>query len=123
MRERYWMKADLTHQSKEDLLAMQEQARRAMVAWVQLTLEPAQDAALAPDFQCSYAGPDGRALEKADDPIVVRGRWTLRLPESAVGIRVRAAKECRFAVVLNHLKRSATLFPGEQSFLIQRAAH
>lgn len=119
MLERYFMKVDLTASTAQELEAVKQQVRDVLPRWLRFETEPA--AALLPQWQLRFTGIGGADLVKADDPVVVRAEWRLRLPAGVRRWRVAAAREGRFSVIVKtrtggvEQPRAATLFPGEAS--------
>lgn len=77
-----------------------------------------------PTFSCSFMKLGGEPLKKMDDPVVIRAVWTTKLPESAKTYQVKAKGVGIFSVLfLNHVNdraipRIQTLFPGEESYVL-----
>jgi hypothetical protein len=122
MGERFYMKADLGRDTQEEMAALKTQALALIRRDVTFTAEP--EVALVPQFTLAFTGQSQAALVKADDPVVITATWKLPKIPALKSLRVHAAKEARFAIVVRYSvdgvesRRTATLFPGEVSFPI-----
>ena len=123
MRERYRMKADVDYDSAADLQTWKDLAADALKRWLVFQFDPATP--LKPAFTLAFTGQNQSAMVKPDDPLVVTATWKFQRPGGMKSLRVQAAKEARFSVVVRHFrdgveqKRFATLFPGETSFAME----
>lgn len=78
---------------------------------------------ITPDFTWAFTTLGGGPLVNIDDPVVLTGTWTTRVPEGTQGYSIRATKAVKFAVnfentLRGHVdERVAVLFPGEKSFV------
>ncbi|MDF1659370.1 MAG: hypothetical protein P1U58_17270 [Verrucomicrobiales bacterium] len=81
-----------------------------------------------PDFNCEFTTLGGRPLKALDDPVVIRAVWETTLPSSVVTYQVKAHKIGIYSVLfLNHVNDEAvpriqTLFPGEESYILDLTA-
>ncbi len=111
--------------------AMDERAKAGLVkqamAFVRRSVEFsfAPSGEFEPTFSFRFTTHGGKALEKADDPVMITGSWESKLPEGAEGYRIEALPEGKLSVVfLNHISGSAeapkihVLFPGEKSYTL-----
>jgi hypothetical protein len=123
MHERYLMKVDLTYRSAKNLALLKKQAAAAVKDWVTFQGEPGLQ--LKPEFVLAFTGQGQAALVKADDPVVITATWTFHLPDGMAGLRIQAAKDGRYAIVVRQSfdgfeeKRRPVIFPGESGFLIK----
>jgi HupE / UreJ protein len=83
---------------------------------------------IAPEFKFAWTGHGGVTLQGDEDVSVLTGTWQTTVPAGLQGYRIRATPEGKVSVLfLNHLggeavERTAVLFPGETSFLLDLTA-
>ncbi len=79
---------------------------------------------VAPEFEWKFTSHGNKALENAEDPVMITGEWKTKIPAGIEGYQIEATKEGALSVVfVNQLKgkqveRLNVLFPGETSFLL-----
>lgn len=82
-----------------------------------------------PQFEWIFTSHAGKELAKEDDPVVLTGVWRTTIPEGVDGYRIKARENGELAIpFINHfdgrqIERLATLFPGEESFLLDLSGH
>jgi len=82
-----------------------------------------------PEFAWNFTSHAGKELSKEDDPVVLTGEWRTTIPTGVRGYRIKATEAGELAIpFINHfdgrqIERLATLFPGEESFLLDLSGH
>lgn len=77
-----------------------------------------------PEFTWDFTTLGGGPLVNIDDPVMVTGTWRSRVPDGLQGYAIRATDAVKYAVVFENtlrgkpVERTAVLFPGEKSFLL-----
>jgi hypothetical protein len=108
--------------SPEQREQLKQKAKAYLPGSVEFFFEPL--GRLAPEFTFDFTTPDGNALTKPDDIVVLTGIWRTKIPAGIAGYRIRAVPGRNLSVLyLNRLlgkqvERMQVLFPGEDSFVL-----
>jgi hypothetical protein len=120
--EPYLVKASFDQMPDAERAKLSEQARTLAASSVAFHFEPTGQ--FLPNFEFRFGGIGGAALEKADDPVMLLGRWTTTLATGLIGYRVQALPQGKWSVVVlntldgRQVERVSALFPGESSYLL-----
>jgi hypothetical protein len=113
---------DLKTKPAEEQQAMLDQAGAYVTRTIDFLFEPL--GRISPEFKFTWTGHGGAELKGDEDVAVMTGTWQTTVPAGLQGYRIRATPEGKVSVLfLNHLRgeaveRTAVLFPGETSFLL-----
>ncbi|MEM7145248.1 MAG: hypothetical protein AAF591_08925 [Verrucomicrobiota bacterium] len=97
-------------------------AQKYMEDTVAFYFEPAGK--VTPQFEFVFTGEAWKPLSDSEDPVMLSGVWTTKLPKGAQGYRIEALPEGELSVVFKNklggkvVERWQTLFPGEKSFVL-----
>lgn len=118
----YLVNAILTEMTAKAREETKAQAREFIRKSVEFRFEPLGRS--DPEFQFTFTTHGGAALAKPDDPVMITGEWSTRLPKGLEGYRIKALEGGSMSVLfINHiggkaLERVHVLFPGETSYLL-----
>lgn len=108
--------------SAADTDALKARSNAFIQRGLEFFLEP--QGQIKPDFTWAFTTLGGGPLVNIDDPVMVTGTWTTKVPPDALGYSIRATKTVKFAVNFENtlrghaVERVAVLFPGEKSFVL-----
>jgi hypothetical protein len=120
----YWYLQRCDAEEKEEMFDL---ARKFIPTRVDLIFN-APEGVEEPTFTCEFTTLAGRPLKNLDDPVVIRAVWETKLPSSVETYQIKAHKTGIYSVLfLNHVNDEAvpriqTLFPGEESYVLDLSA-
>lgn len=113
---------------EEKRLAMTEEQREALLTKVRefvnrtVALKFTTQEPMIPAFEYRFTTLEGAVLGKADDPVMVTGRWRGTLPKDVRDYSITALPEGQLSVLFlntmlgKKVERFQVLFPGESSY-------
>lgn len=109
---------DSTKKENDELI---KQTREYIKKHIKFYFQPLP---IEPDFKFSFTSFDNKPPKESEDPIMVTGEWSTKVPNGIEGYQIESLKPGKIDVqFLNFIDGEAhktinVLFPGEKSFLL-----
>lgn len=119
--EPYLTKRVLDLSTKKENDELIKQSREYIRKYLKFYFQPLP---IEPDFKFTFTSFDNKKPEKSEDPIMITGEWSTKVPKGIEGYQIESLKPGKIDVqFLNFINGEAhktinVLFPGEKSFLL-----
>ncbi|MGB0579170.1 MAG: HupE/UreJ family protein [Limisphaerales bacterium] len=107
--------------TKEENEALVKQTREYIKKHLKFYFQPLP---IEPDFKFTFTSHDNKTPKESEDPIMVTGEWSTKVPKGIEGYQIECLKSGKIDVqFLNFIdgvqhQTINVLFPGEKSFLL-----
>lgn len=118
-----WIVEKSSEEEKREMIA---QAAAYIKKVVEFRFEPL--GSFNPEFVFNFTTLGGAPIKKIDDPLVLNGIWETKVPVGMQGYQIKALPEGEFSVMFintlngEKVERFQSLFPGEDSFVLDLSA-